>query len=180
MMFTAEIIDQINQDKNLYYRDGFSVITVYDDNFFVRNDYDILSRGQRNYLVQFFKNYGYQQSSGKLITNGHNHIHLPKPKHTLALSAYQTVFNQASNTDIFAVTPSTFAEVIFYQALENGIDWGLRELEQLIETCPYNIELIRDINYRTAIETLTKQHYQYLQDYQLKVVEQKFKFKKTL
>ena len=179
-MFEQTFAQAIADDKNLYFLPEFSIVTVYDDNFFVRNDYDILSRGQRNYLINFFKQFGLKQKSGKLMTDGTFNIHFPKPKHTLALSAYQQSFNDKAEQDVHAVTPSTFAEVIFHESLTKGIEWGLTQLKQLIETCPYNIELTRDINYRSPIEELTKSHYQSLVEYQDKIIKQKFRHKKAL
>lgn len=179
-MLESQIETRLAEDKNLYYLPEFCIVTVYDDNFFVRNDYDILSQGQRNYLVKFFQEFGFKQKSGKLMTDGTANIHFPKPKHTLALSAYQPMFNAKTSKDLYAVTPSTFAEVIFYEALEKGIEWGLTQLKLLIETCPYNIELTRDINYRTPIEALTKQNFNKLVEYQDKIVRDKFRHKKAL
>lgn len=179
-MFNQEIKQQIDADKNLYFLPEFSVITVYDDNFFVRNDYDVLSVGQRNYLINFLKPFGFKQKSGKLLSDGTNHIHFPKPKHTLALSAYQDKFNLPAEKEIYAVTPSTFAEVLFYEATTRGMEWGLEQLRQLIETCPYNIELTRDINYRSPIEQLTKTHYDGLVAFQEEVIKEKFRYKKAL
>ncbi|MUH72896.1 hypothetical protein [Psychrosphaera haliotis] len=43
----------LNRDNNLYALEGLPLITVYDDNFFVRNDYDVLSIGQRKYVISF-------------------------------------------------------------------------------------------------------------------------------
>ncbi|NVK25764.1 MAG: hypothetical protein HWE10_12620 [Gammaproteobacteria bacterium] len=179
-MFSNALIDQLRQDKNLYYLEQYPIITVYDDNFYVRNDYDVLSRGQRLYLINFFKLYGYQQKSGKLVTDGVNNIHFPKPKHTLALSAYKSDYRQTPGEHFYVVSPSTFAEVLFYEMLDKGSEWGMQQLKQLIDTCPYNIELTRDINYRTPIEDITKQTFKELSDYQENVVAEKFKFKKTL
>ena len=179
-MLPSNIEQRLRQDKNLYYLPDFSVITVYDDNFFVRNDYDILSHGQRNYLINFFKSFDFKQKSGKLMTDGSYNIHFPKPKHTLALSAYQPIYNEPAENDLYAVTPSTFAEVIFHESLNKGIEWGLAQVKQLIETCPYNIELTRDINYRSPIEQLTKAHYDSLIEYQEQVVKEKFRYKKAL
>lgn len=179
-MFEHTFAQAIAGDKNLYFLPEFSIVTVYDDNFFVRNDYDILSHGQRNYLINFFKPFGLRQRSGKLMTDGTFNIHFPKPNHALALSAYQPHFNDQATNDVHAVTPSTFAEVIFYESLTKGIEWGLAELKLLIETCPFNIELTRDINYRSPIEELTKTHYQSLLDYQDKIIKQKFRHKKAL
>ena len=179
-MWDNDILDAIEKDKNLYHLTQYPMITVYDDNFFVRNDYDILSHGQRNYLIKFFNRFGFKQKSGKLMTNGNVNIHFPKPKHTLALSGYQAAFNEAPNTDFYAVTPSTFAEAIFYEIQSRGEPWVTEQLQSLIQTCPYNIELTRDINYRTPIEQITKQLYQPLLDFQQTVIDTKFKFKKAL
>ena len=179
-MFVQAELESILADKELYYLPEYSVITVYDDNFFVRNDYDILSRGQRNYLITFFKTFGFKQSSGKVMSKNELKINFPKPKHTLALSAYQANFNQPAENELYAVTPSTFAEVLFYDALSKGKDWGLQQLQQLINTCPYNIELIRDINYRSPIEQITIATFKTLTEHQNTVVVDKFKFKKAL
>ena len=179
-MFEQPLITEIQNDKNIYMLERFPVITVYDDNFFVRNDYDILSRGQRSYLINFLKVYGYKQRSGKLVSDGSNNIHFPKPKHTLALSSYRDNLQLRPETDYYVITPSTFAEVLFYEALEKGKNWGVEQIKQLINKCPYNIELIRDINYRTPIQDITKATFKELTDYQADVVKEKFKFKKTL
>jgi len=179
-MFAETLIEKLTQDKNLYYLSEFSVLTVYDDNLFVRNDYDVLSLGQRNYVIDFFKPFGFKQKSGKLVTDGNINLHFPKPKHTLALSAYQSHFNNPAAQDIYVVTPSTFAEVIWHETLIKGVDWGLEQIQLLIKTCPYNIELIRDINYRSPIEALTQTHFKSLQAFQANVIEEKFKFKKAL
>lgn len=179
-MWDRNIIDAIIADKNIYHLPQYPIVTVYDDNFFVRNDYDILSHGQRNYLIKFFNSFGYKQKSGKLMSNGEIDVHFPKPKHTLALSGYQSHFSVQPNNNYFAVTPSTFAEVLFHEAENMGEDWVVEQLQTLIETCPYNIELTRDINYRSKIEDLTKKYYQPLLDFQAQVVESKFKFKKAL
>lgn len=179
-MFSSEIEQAIASDKNLYFLPEYCIITVYDDNFFVRNDYDILSHGQRNYLIQFFKRFNYKQKSGKLMTDGSLNIHFPKPKHTLALSAYQPIFHDRATQDVYAVTPSTFAEVIFYESIEKGEDWGLEQIKKLIDTCPYNIELTRDINYRTPIEQITKANFDFLVAHQEQVIKEKFRYKKAL
>ena len=179
-----DMIEKIAADKNIYYVPELPLFTVYDDNLFVRNDYDILSRGQRNYVINFFKQFGFKQTSGKLVTDGKTKIHFPKPQRVLALTAHQPQFNDLSHGEFYAVTPSTFAEAIFHASLckEEGesIDWLIEQLHALINKCPYNIELTRDINYRSPIETITKETFKQLMDYQAEVIERKFKFKKTL
>ena len=180
----SDMIESIPADKNIYHVPYLPLVTVYDDNLFVRNDYDILSRGQRNYLINFFKPFGFKQTSGKLVTDGNTNINFPKPQRVLALTAYQPEYNDLSHGELYAVTPSTFAEAIFHESLnkqeDEGKDWLIEQLKALINKCPYNIELTRDINYRSPIESITKETFRMLMDYQAEVIEEKFKFKKTL
>lgn len=175
-----DVTEHIEADKNIYRVSYLPIVTVYDDNFFVRNDYDILSRGQRNYLINFFKPFGFKQTSGKLLTDGNTKVHFLKPQRVLALSSYRPEFNDLTDCDVYAVTPSTFAEAIFHQSLSKDEEWLIEQLHRLIDKCPYNIELTRDINYRSPIELITKQTFKQLMDYQAQVIEEKFKFKKAL
>lgn len=179
-MLSPSMINKVNSDKHLYMLPDYPVITIYDDNFFVRNDYDVLSLGQRNYLVAFFNQFGFTQTSGKQVTDGNITLHFPKPKHTLALSSFEPKFAGKASADYYAITPSTFAEVLFYQANDKGEEWAIEQVKHLIQTCPYNIELVRDTNYRTPIEAITKRSFGLLTKFQQQVVEEKFKFKKAL
>jgi len=177
-----EFEQAIRKDKNLYSRSDLPIITIYDDNWFLRNDYDVLSLGQRNYLINFFKNQGFVQTSGKILTKGEVTITLPRPQQNLAISAYQTSFIESSETEIFCVTPTQFAEALFYRAVRQGDsqEMLISQLKELIETCPYNIEWLRDISYHTPIEQLTLDTYSLLTTFQKETIELKFKKKKSL
>lgn len=172
----------INQDKNLYCRDDLTIVTIYDDNWFLRNDYDVLSPGQRNYLINFFKKQGFVQTSGKILKKGEVIINLPRPQQNLAISAYQTSFIEFSETEIFCVTPTQFAEALFYRAVRQGDSQEtlISQLKELIDTCPYNIEWLRDISYHSPIEQLTLDTYALLTAFQKETIELKFKKKKSL
>lgn len=179
MVYSDSLFTAITADKHLYALAELPILTVYDDNLFVRNDYDILSRGQRNYVIEFLKKLGFKLRSGSSLSDGIVEIQLVKPKRVLALSSYESKFNQSSDNTIWVITPSTFAEVLFH-ALVSQQNNDLTTIKQLINVCPYNIELIRDINYRTDIETITKSSFDELMAYQKQVIEEKFKFKRSL
>lgn len=172
----------INQDKNLYCRDDLPIVTIYDDNWFLRNDYDVLAPGQRNYLINFFKTQGFEQTSGKILKKGEVIINLPRPLRNLAISAYQSTFIEDSETEIFCVTPTQFAEALFYRAVRqnDSLETLISQLKELIETCPYNIEWLRDISYHSPIEQLTLDTYSLLTAFQKETIELKFKKKKSL
>lgn len=173
-------IDLINKDKNLYAVEQLPIITVYDDNFFVRNDYDVLSVGQRNYLVRFFSKQGFVQTSGKTLQKGEVTIHLPAPNNNLAVSSYQQTFLERDNKNFYCVTPTMFAEVLFYSAKSEEKLKVIRTLRRLIKKCPYNIEWLRDVSYRSEIESVTSSTFKELTEYQKFIVNKRFKFKKTL
>ncbi|REL25486.1 hypothetical protein DXX93_02260 [Thalassotalea euphylliae] len=169
----------ILQDKHLYAQSGLSLVTIYDDNWFVRNDYDILSRGQRDYLQTFFHQQGFQQKTGKVMVCDEVELHFPDPKRVLALSSYFPEMLIPNKKELIAVTPTTFAEALFHQIVASGTD-SLDSIKSLIDKCPYNIELLRDISYRTAIEAITKASFDELMRYQQQVIIKKFKRKKAL
>jgi hypothetical protein len=178
-MLTTELISALQNDKHIYFEQELPLLTLYDDNLFVRNDYDVLSVGQRNYLINLLKPFGFKQKSGKILTDGNVIIEFPKPNRILAISSYQPEFNEPSDSHFFVVTPSTYAETLFHR-YQNDKNVMLSRIKHLIETCPFNIELIRDINYHSPIETITKETFSELEKFQSEIIEEKFKFKRSL
>lgn len=171
---------RINKDKNLYAVDGLPLITVYDDNFFVRNDYDVLSLGQRKYVVQFFTKLGFEQTSGKTLKKADVTVHLPAPNSNLAVSSFDKAFLNSDGCNYYCVTPTMFAETLFHKHQSCSYLEILRSIRKLIKKCPYNIEWLRDISYRSSVEGITQSTYQDIVDFQKFIVEKRFKNKKTL
>ena len=170
----------IAKDKNLYADERLPLITVYDDNFFVRNDYDVLSFGQRQYVVNYFKGLGFEQKTGKTLVKGGVTIHLPSPNSNLALSSFNTAFITQDLTNYYCVTPTGFAETLFYFLKDKPSFEVVKELRKLIKKCPYNIEWLRDVSYRSAIEQVTIETFQDLMAFQDFIVKKRFKNKKAL
>lgn len=168
-----------DNDKNLYALDQLPLITIYDDNWFVRNDYDVLSVGQRQYLVNFFKANDFVQTSGREMKQNKTKVVFPKPNHILAQPQFDELWLTPVHDIIIPVTPTAYAEALFYLTVRNDIT-TLDLLKSLIDKCPFNIELLRDISYRTEIEAITANSFKELTDYQSLVIEEKFKRKKAL
>ncbi|GAB2999930.1 hypothetical protein [Psychrosphaera aestuarii] len=177
MSFNASTI---NKDSNLFMVDGLPLITVYDDNFFVRNDYDVLSVGQRNYLIRYFNKLGFTQTSGKTLTKSITTLHIPKPNSNLAVSSFDERFLKFDGANYYCVTPTMFAEALFYLTLDKQNHDVIKTLRRLIKKCPYNIEWLRDVSYHSPIENITKHTYQDLVDYQSFIVQKRYKKKKSL
>ena len=103
----------LQHDKHMYGEGTLPLITVYDDNWFVRNDYDILSMGQRQHVQNILIKNGFKQRSGKEMYNGNISVHFPKPKRILALSSFEEHYLEKVKNAVYVVTPTTFAECLF-------------------------------------------------------------------
>ncbi|WP_163930024.1 hypothetical protein [Paraferrimonas sp. SM1919] len=179
-MFDEQFTAAVTKDKNLFSMPEYSLITVYDDNFFVRNDYDILSQGQRQYLIHFFTKHGFTQKTGKTLANQAYTVHFPTPSANLAVSAFDNKYLHYDSHHQYCITPTQFAEVLFYDHKKVGYYPTIARIKALIETCPFNIEWLRDISYHSEIEQITKNTFPELMDYQKQVIAAKFKRKRAL
>lgn len=176
---TLLCVTDICKNKNLYAIDQLPLVTVYDDNWFVRNDYDLLSFGQRKYLIDYFVKQGFTLQSGQLLIKDDESINLLKPNRLLAVSNFQQNFLINNKKNYYCVTPTTFAETLF--KLHQGDTLAqINAVKALISSCPYNIEWLRDISIYSDIEQITLRSFDELMDYQKAVVEEKFKRKKSL
>ena len=181
MHISQSIKDNFNPDydKHIYAINELPLITVYDDNLFVRNDYDLLSSGQRQHLISFFTSHGFKQISGREMRQEKTKVNFPKPNRMLAQPQFDEAWLNPHEDTIVPVTPTAFAEALFYMIVRRNIE-SLDLIKSLIDKCPYNIELLRDISYRTEIESITNSSFKELTDYQKLVIEEKFKRKKAL
>jgi len=176
-MFDLELI---NADPHLFALADYPLVTVYDDNHYVRNEYDVLVLGQRRYLINFFRRQGFVQRSGRLLIKDQFQLHFAQPPRSLAVSAYNPAYLQASTHRFFCVTPTGFAEAMFFDAERIGLDAAVANITRLIEVCPYNIEWLRDISYGGPIEEVTRRTFRALSAYQAEVVARRFARKRRL
>ena len=174
-----QLVQAINEDKHLFALPEYPLITAYDDFLFLQNDYDTLSRGQRNYLVRFLGGFGFRQTRGTLVTDGELKMHFLKPK-ILAQSSYESRFLTLNGSDFFMVTPTTFAETLFYHALEGQEQEQMEKLATLIDKAPFNMKLLRDISRTKPIESITRRYCDSIVEYQAKVIKEKFNKKRGL
>ena len=172
-------IESINKDPNLYAIEELSLITIYDDNWFLRNDYDVLGYGQRKYLIKYFEKHRCKLISGQILQGDNLTIKIPKPSRQLAISTFDEKYLQPQENSYWCVTPTTFAETLF--KLHRGNEtMQIEAVKLLIDNCPYNIEWLRDISIHSDIEDITVKTYTELMAYQKDVVAKKFKRKRAL
>ncbi len=175
MLSATEIVKQ----KHMYAVSQLPLVTIYDDNWFLRNDYDLLSVGQRKYLINYFTQQGFALQTGQLLSKDQVNIHLPKPNRLLAVSNFHQDFLVNGTGHYYCVTPTTFAETLFRLYLGDNAR-QIDAVKALINHCPYNIEWLRDISIYSDIEQVTVNSFSELMEYQKNIIEEKFKRKKAL
>lgn len=173
-------LQHVSQDPHLFASQHYSLITVYDDNLFIRNDYDMLTPSQRNYIVKFALQAQFKQVKGTLLQRGDEKLHMPRPASSLACSTFQSKYLARDPKQWYAITPTGYAECVFYDMENIGVDEGVARLINLIQKCPFNIEWLRDISYGSPIEEVTRYCYTALTGYQKDIIASRFKHKKYL
>ncbi|QBY04706.1 hypothetical protein E2K93_10015 [Thalassotalea sp. HSM 43] len=165
--------------KDSFAMDGLPLLTMYDDNLFIRNDYDILSLGQRKHLQTHLKNIGFTQVTGKIMRRESTEVEFPKPNHMLSQSGFKPHFIDTTSEKINIITPTMFAECLCYLKLQDGTLDLQQQLQALIDTCPFNIELLQILAINTDFEQTINRLAGSLTAYQTDVIERKFKRKRA-
>lgn len=173
-------LNDIYKDPHFYASEHYPLLTIYDDNLFVRNDYDVLTPGQRKYIIAFAEKQGFKQTRGTEMTGPSGKLYLPRPASSLACSVFKEAYLVPSNDAWHCITPTGYAETIFYDMPNIGLKEGMARLKVLIDKCPFNIEWLRDISYGSPIAQSTAYCYEELMAYQKEVIAEKFRHKKTI
>ncbi|NTS75536.1 hypothetical protein HR060_01540 [Catenovulum sp. SM1970] len=178
-------IAAINKDKHLFVDASLPLITVYDDYYYFSNDYDVLSHGQRNYLINYFTKQGFVQTSGRVLTLDGWRLEFIKPNRLLAQSSFQPAFIDKESDRCYLITPTGYAQAIFYQHQVSSADTAISEkafnlFKALIDKCPFNLQWLKDVHINTDLAPIINANFNLLNDYQAQVIEEKFKNKRPL
>lgn len=176
---TLHSLLNIDEGKDLFALPPLPLLTVYDDNFFLANDYDILSFGQRRHVQQHLTKQGFKQTSGKTMEHGDLSVLFPKPNHILAQSNFKLAYIDSQSTTLYVVTPTCFGECLFYYFADAQPEVLRTALHQLIDQCPFNIEYLRCVAINSDIEQAVNTFTSSLLEYQAAVIINKFKRKHT-
>lgn len=174
-----DIVSLLNKDKYCFALADYPLLTLYDDNLFLRNDYDVLTTSQRRYIIRFFSNLGFKQKTGRSLINQDCRIEFLKPQY-LAQSAFKPELLRFADNHYYCITPTLFAECIFHTVNTQNESTQMEKLALLMEKAPFNMTLLKDINRTTSIRTLTKQYCDSINAHQKKLIENKFKFRRGL
>lgn len=141
---TLNILDTLNKNKNLVVFPEHSVLSVYDDNFYDRSDFDAINSAQKKYLKSALEEFKYTWKSGRVLeTSLHSLKFLcPKPR-TLMSSPYDILdFETLQKNSIFILTPTQMLGHLLKQKLTQT------ELKKkamtLISKTPVNLLKLKD------------------------------------
>jgi len=144
--------DKINEDKFLFYNKNLLLITIYDDWFYSRNDYDHLCPNQRNYLDRFLSDQGFQRKSGQRYEKDRLSVGIIKSL-SLGVSPLDETKRSLEKFDYLAVSPMGY----YLYVLDINADQSI--LKQLAQKCPINLLQAKDLsNHESFYEELLRIH----------------------
>lgn len=139
-----EVLKRLNDDKNLVVFEKHNIISVYDDNFYDRSDFDAINAAQKKYLKLSLKNFNYEWSSGRVLESSLYPLKFlcPKPK-TLMSSPYDILdFENKPPNSIFILTPTqTLGQLL---KLEFDAVSLKTQAKALITKTPVNLLKLKD------------------------------------
>ena len=158
-----------------------NLVSVYDDNYFSRNDYDMLAPGQRKYVVNFLKERQHWQKSGKVLVHEKLEQRVVfNNSPSMGVNPVNELMRIYNEDDIFVVTPLTYSIFLFEKKVEVDVAGLLQRLKELIEVCPFNLLQMKDLTVREPYAELTAFCASELKSFQAEIIETRFKRKRSL
>lgn len=168
-------------DEYVVVSNFFNLISIFDDTFYSRNDYDLLNPGQRNYLIQKLTAQKHSQISGKQIQHndlGHQLRFLPSSQ--LGTNSLDRLKESYSQVAMFITTPGQhFLFLVEKLSIEQNQDY-LTEIRRLIRHQPVNLPQLKDVSVSESYYPTLQKIYTDLNNYQNEMISQFHKHKKPL
>lgn len=143
-----EYRDLFQHDKYVRASALYNMITIFDSLRYERNDYDVLSAPQRNYVGAVLEKNGHRHVTGNsfknLKTGQTLRFIITK---TLGVSPLNELNYQYNDQDIFIVTPGTyFLFLVEKLSTDDKQDSVRAELMDLVSHHPVNLEQLLDLS----------------------------------
>lgn len=139
-----EVIKKLNDDKNIIVFSEHSFLSIYDDNFYDRSDFDAINSAQKKYLEACLNEFDYKWSSGRVLESALKPIKFlcPKPK-TLMTSPYDILdFESLQHDSIYVLTPTqVLGQLLKHELNQNEL---LKKATALITKTPANLLKLKD------------------------------------
>lgn len=139
-METDAFFDNLKNHKFFYFNEKVPLISVYDDFFYSRNDYDHLSPKQRNLIQYFMVSNDFKRKLRGKYTHKNFEVAVLKPT-SLGASPLREINIAVQNSDLVFVSPLGF----LLWSIENNVSLDI--LEQLVTKTPVNLPQAKDFAY---------------------------------
>ncbi len=136
-----EILNNLGRDKFIYTSPEARLITLYDDFFYSRNDYDHLCPGQRDYIRKKFLGNDFKQVSGSVFRFEDQEIAVLKSP-GLGISPLSNLLMTLEKYDYVVATPLS---CFLYFISQDSSD---EEILRLLKKCPVNLDQAFDFTYQ--------------------------------
>lgn len=159
----------------------YNIITIFDSTQYERQDYDVLGKPQRQYILKRLLKTDHKQQTGNLVANTKSGQRLCFVKNArLAISPLENLLNIYNHDDIFIVTPSCYF-LFLLNKLERFKDETIKEeIYNLIKVHPVNLEQSLHFSKHTQIEDLIKEHYSSFKEIQGNAIKTELSGKQSL
>ena len=133
-------------DKYVRVSSLFNIITIFDSNNYHTNDYEILSKAQREHIGSILEENGYSLETGTSYVHKKTNQKLRFiTTSTLGVSPLYELEYQLNEHDVFIVTPGTYFLYLLARFTETKRSGIFDEMMNLIETHPVNLKQL--LNY---------------------------------
>lgn len=152
----------LNEDRNIFVSNYFKFISIYDDQIYSRNDWDVLSPGQRKYIIKKLEGHNHTQKTGKsLINNKTSEILRFTTSPSLGVNPLNEFLRNYNENDIFFTTPLVHGIFLLWKSAEEpeNAKFYQKELEELVQKLPINLEQLKDFVLNTNYEKIFKNLY---------------------
>ena len=159
----------------------YNIITIFDSAQYERQDYDVLGKPQRQYILKKLLELDHKQLTGNLVKNTKSGQRLCFVKNArLAISPLENLLNVYNHDDIFIVTPSCYF-LFLLNKLEKFKDDSIKEeIYNLLKEHPVNLDQALHFSKHTNIEDLIKENLPSFKEVQTQAIKSELSGKQAL
>lgn len=169
------------KDKNVFVSKIYNLISVFDSVFYSRNDYEVLSPNQRNYIVKKLLENGHKQLSGSKLQNLETKVFLNfPPTLSLGVSPIRGLQYTYNENQILILTPGGLFLYLLSEMNVGNKPRFIDEMKELVSKQPINLKQIEDFTVNEPFENQFLSIKKEITEIQKNAIETSLKHRKSL
>lgn len=159
----------------------YNIMTIFDSVRYSRNDYEVLSAPQRNYIGKLLETNKHKRVTGNSFRNTDSGQFLRfVTTRKLGVSPLYELDEHYNHDDIFIVTPGTYFLFLLKKFHEYQDEDILREAMNLITVHPVNLQQLLDLSRHDVFYDFFKTQFSKLKAHQESAIDKDLKDKRPL